>query len=584
MGELGQELLKMLTPDEVAAVAAALGAEVKKQRETQAQTLVQLALSAGVELFHTPDGRAFASIPVNGRKETWPVTTRGSGPFRNWLRRLFFEEFGKPPGTQALQDAVGVLEARAQFDGPELPVFTRLGEKDGRIYLDLSNDAWEAVEIAADGWRVITSPPVKFRRAHGMLPLPRPQAGGSIDELRRFVNVEDDASWRLLVAWLIAALRPKGPYPVLILQGEQGSAKSTTARILRALVDPNVAPLRTVPREERDLMIAATNAWVLSFDNLSGIAVWLSDAICRLATGGGFSTRTLYENEEETIFAACRPIVINGIDELASRHDLLDRAIVLNLPPIPEERRIDERTLWAAFEEARPRILGALLDAVSAGLRNLDRVRLDSLPRMADFTRWLVACEEALPWPAGGFLEAYAGNRAEAVELAVEGDTVAAAVKEFIEERGSWEGTASELLAALEPFVPEQIRKRAWPNSARALSSRLRRAATFLRVVGVDVEFYREASTSRRRLIRLRPKFIVQNVHIVQNGLKSMLSDWTQTGRKQDDGDFCVQTSSNPEAASDKALDDMDDMDAKMPTQSNDLPEEIFVDDEKWPF
>ena len=155
--------------------------------------------------------------------------------------------------------------------GPELPVFTRMAEKDGAIYLDLANDQWEAVEVTPVGWRIISDPPVKFRRTKGMLPLPYPVRGGSIEELRRFVDALDDTTWRLLVAFLIAAMRPTGPYPVLILQGEQGTAKSTTERVLRELVDPSTAPLRTISRDERDLAIAGTNSWCIVFDNLSGI-------------------------------------------------------------------------------------------------------------------------------------------------------------------------------------------------------------------------------------------------------------------------------------------------------------------------
>src|SRR5207247_939244 len=155
--------------------------------------------------------------------------------------------------------------------------------------------------------------------------------GGQLSELRQFINVKDDDDWKLLVAFLTAALRPKGPYPVLVLHGEQGSAKSTTARVLRAMVDPNSSPLRSEPRDGRDLMIAANNACLVCFDNLSRIPRWLSDCICRLATGGGFSTRALYTNEEEALFDAQRPVIITGIEELASRGDLLERSIILYL-------------------------------------------------------------------------------------------------------------------------------------------------------------------------------------------------------------------------------------------------------------
>jgi hypothetical protein len=157
-----------------------------------------------------------------------------------------------------------------------------------------------------------------------------------VDVLRRFVNVRSEEDWKLLVAWLIQAFRPTGPYPILILQGEQGSAKTTTARILRAITDPSSTPVRTVPRGEHDLMIAANNSWVVTIDNLSGLQPWLSDALCRLSTGGGFGTRTLYENDEETLFDAMRPIILNGITDIATRPDLLDRAIILTLPASPK--------------------------------------------------------------------------------------------------------------------------------------------------------------------------------------------------------------------------------------------------------
>lgn len=480
--------------------------EEEKEKTTQGQYLIQLAAEA--ELFHAPAGDCYASFPVADHIETCSLKAKG---FRSWLRQRFYAQTGKPPGAQALQDALGVLEAKAQFEGPELPIYARLAAKDGNIYIDLCNEKWEAVEVTPAGWRVVNNPPVKFRRARGMLALPCPVAGGSIEELHKFVNVPDEAGWRLVVAWLVAALRPTGPYPVLLLQGEQGSAKSTTARALRSLVDPNTAPLRTIPRDERDLMIAAGNGWLLSFDNLSGVQPWLSDAFCRLSTGGGFSCRELYSDDSEIIFDAMRPLVLNGIDELTSRHDLLDRALILNLPAIPEDRRQSEAAFWIELEAARARILGALLDAVAAGLRNIDKIRIDRLPRMADFAKWATACESALPWPAGGFLEAYAGNRADAVELALEADLVAVAVRALLARSKAWEGTAQELLNELNRLVPESARKtKAWPGTPKVLGNRLRRAATFLRKVSISVDFYREAG-SGKRLLRLSTQNTVTN-------------------------------------------------------------------------
>ena len=260
-----------------------------------------------------------------------------------------------------------MIEAKAHFDAPERVVHIRVGGLDGRLYLDLGDETWRAVEIDATGWRVIDNPPVRFRRAAGMQPLPMPVPGGSVETLRSFLNVQSDADFVLVVAWALACLRNRGPYPVIVLSGEQGSAKSTFSAILRALLDPNTAPLRALPREDRDLFIAASNGHVLAFDNVSGLPAWISDTLCRLATGGGFAVRQLYTDQDEVLFDAARPVILNGIEDIVTRPDLADRAVFLTLEPIPEERRRPEAELWAAFEAERPRILGVLLDAVVRG-------------------------------------------------------------------------------------------------------------------------------------------------------------------------------------------------------------------------
>ena len=221
-----------------------------------------------------------------------------------------------------------------------------------------------------------------------MQALPVPAAGGSIDALRRFLNVRSDSEFVVVISWALACLRDRGPYPVLVLTGEQGAAKSSFPKMLRSLVDPNAAPLRALPREERDLFIAANNARVLAFDNVSILPPWMSDTLCRLATGASFAVRRLYSDQDEVLFDAARPVILNGIEEFVTRPDLADRAIFLTLEPIPEERRRAEAELLAEFDAERPRILGALLDAVSKGLAMLPHTRLDKLPRMADFALW----------------------------------------------------------------------------------------------------------------------------------------------------------------------------------------------------
>ncbi len=467
------------------------------RRPTQADILIDLAASA--QLFHAPDGNAFADLDIKGHRETWPVRTKG---FKRWLARQFFEATGGVPGSEALQSALNVIEAKAHFDAPQMAVNVRVAEHDGNLYLDLVDDGWRAIEIDPTGWRVIERPPVRFRRSAGMKPLPVPASGGSVETLRSFLNVQSDTDFVLVISWALAVLRDHGPYPVIVLSGEQGSAKSTFSAILRALLDPNTAPLRALPREDRDLFIAASNGHVLTFDNVSGLPAWISDTICRLATGGGFAVRQLYTDQGEVLFDAARPVVLNGIEDIVTRPDLADRAIFLTLEPIPEERRRPEKELWAAFEEARPQILGALLDAVSFGLRRLPETRLDKLPRMADFALWATACEAAI-WDKGTFWSAYCGNRDEAVDSVIEADPVGSAVRSLMASRTEWTGTASDLLGALSKEVTERIAKaKTWPDSPRALSGRLRRAATFLRKIGIEIEFTKEGR-ARTRMINI---------------------------------------------------------------------------------
>jgi hypothetical protein len=331
--------------------------------------------------------------------------------------------------------------------------------------------------------------------------LPAPAAGGSLEELRPLVNVAD-ADWPLLVGWLLGALRPRGPYPVLCLHGEQGSAKSTAAKVLKLLIDPGAKDLRSEPKEERDLVAAASNSWLLAWDNLSRLEPWLSDAICRLATGGALGGRELYTDDEEVIVLAQRPVILTGIEDVVTRGDLLDRALVVQLPRIADDRRQTERAYWDRFESVRPRVLGALLDAAAAAVRNLPNVRLPALPRLADFAEWVVAAEPALGWPRGEFLAAYLRNRADAGRLALEADCVAPVLLALLSERDGFEGTCQNLLETLNSRAGDRP-PRGWPATPRSLSGRLRRLAPSLRQAGFEMEFLDRTESARK--VRLRP-------------------------------------------------------------------------------
>lgn len=555
-------------------------------------TELLLELAEEMELFHDPNKDPFASFHVGEHVETWPIRGR---PFRRFLARAFYQSAGRPPNPQTLKSALAILEAIATFDGPELPTFIRLAEHEGRTYLDLSNDLWQAVEVTAIGFRVVSEPPVKFLRTRGMRPLPHPRLGGSIDELRRFLNVGGDSDWHLMLSWLVANLRPRGPYPVLVLNGQHGSAKSTAIEVLRSFCDPNTVPLRAEPRNVRDLMIAATNSWCLCLDNVSHLKPWISDAICRLSTGGGFSTRALFTDAEEMLFDAQRPVALNGIEEIATRSDLLDRCLVVSLPEIPDDKRIDEQRFTLDLEEARPRILGALLKAVCAGIRNLPTVQLTRTPRMADFAHWITAVEPALGWSPGTFMTSYLGNRKNVNQLALEASPVAIAVLEL----KHFDGTASDLLQELEAHVRESVRKQnEWPKNARALSGALRRIAPNLRAIGVDVTFAREDTARRRRLISIKrtTSSTVHTVHTVQAagqpesntpGINELRcprpldanqvepdANRQAVDAMSDIKDARRTEPSSPEILPVQQLDDVDGLDAKIPVSPSQAPED----------
>jgi hypothetical protein len=442
----------------------------------------------------------YATVETNGHRETYALKSKAFGL---WLGRLPFSKDGSVTSRETLASAIRTLEAYALFDCPERTVFVRLAEHQGKIYLDLCDEERQVVEIGKTGWRVLSSTecPVSFRRPHGMLAIPAPERDGALAELRMFMNCPGEI-FHLIGGWLIGAVRPRGPYPVLVFHGEQGSAKTTASQLLRSLIDPNLAMARSQPKDPRDLMIAATNGHVCAFDNLSRLPEWFSDALCRLSTGGGFSTRALYSDNEEIIFEATRPVILNGIEELAVRGDLLDRSIIVELPRIEDHHRRPEAALKSAFESARPKLLGALFDAVSGALAAVEMTKIDRLPRMADFATWVTAAEPVLGWQPSTFLRIYDANRSAGNDLSLE-DPVADAVRNLTMP---WKGTAMKLLAALERVANESTRNsKTWPKLPVGLSNMLRRLAPNLRQDGIDVLFTRTRGRRQITIVRAAP-------------------------------------------------------------------------------
>ncbi|QDG79374.1 ATP-binding protein [Labrenzia sp. PHM005] len=453
------------------------------------------------ELWHSPQKQAFATIFVNGHAEHWPLESKS---FKRWFSARIHELFVHIPSGPSISDALRILEVKALEDGPCFQPFIRTGFDGKACWLDLADDAWRAVRITRHGWEVIDRPPVKFLRTETMEPLPDPEKAVMIEELRSFVNTSDD-DYKLIVAWLVASLFGKTrTYPVLALGGEQGSGKSTMARLLRSLTDPSHVSALATPRDERDFIVMALNAHVLSFDNVSKVEPWFSDSICRLATGAGFITRKLHSDGDPFWFHGSKPVLLNGIPSLTERADLAERSLTVRLQRIDETSRQSEDAFWRAWENIRPGILGALLDAVSSALRNWDKTDLKQKPRMADFAHMMTAAEPGLGWEPGAFMEAYTANRQATTEAVFESDPVAVAILKFIQEEhptNGWEGTATELLGHLNRIVSEDLRRsRFWPAKPNALGNAVDRAAPLLRHRGIQTT---KRSTGAKRLIFL---------------------------------------------------------------------------------
>jgi hypothetical protein len=468
----------------------------------RATLIVELVQKGEAELWHDADGVAYITAGKDQHHATWKLRSAAT---KTWLAALYYNAYKTAPGSTAINDAITVLTGLAVHEGREYPVFVRVAGLNGKTYLDLGDQTWRCVEVDAGGWRVLERAPaeIRFRRAKAMLSLPVPEQSSDADWLRDLVNVTDE-DWPLVLAWLVAAFRPDGPYPILCVFGEQGSAKSSLCRTLRELIDPNSALTRAEPPRARDLAIASGNSWCVALDNVSHLPPWLSDALCRMSTGGGFATRMLHTDDDEAIFSAKRPILINGICEVTERPDLLDRALIINLPRIPEDRRHTEAELRVEIKRFRPYILGALLAAVSVGLRRLPNVKLEKRPRMADFAIWAVACEQALGLEEGAFLRSYQRSRDSATATALEASPLTAPLRAFLKDKGGkWTGTPTALWKALKAKAGEQTaRRQEWPKGPQPLSRDLKRLAPDLRQVGIEMDLGGHTGKNRQVTIR----------------------------------------------------------------------------------
>jgi hypothetical protein len=458
-------------------------------KRSQASRLVEIARES-YRLIVGEDGRCYA---VDEGGPTVAVPLRGRDGLRTRLARTYYARTGTAPSASSLVDALAVIEGMAGESRP-VPVALRVAKHRGQILLDLADPTGRVVIVTANGWALAETSPVLFRRTaltHA-LPVPEPGAGRGLDQLRRLLNV-DDAGFGLIVGWLVAALVPDIPHPILALTGEQGTAKSTAARFLVSLIDPSPAPLRSAPRDVRQWAVTAAASWTVALDNISAIPPWLSDTLCKAVTGDGIVDRALFTDDDVTVLAFRRALVMTSIDSGALAGDLAERLVCVELHRIDPTRRLPDEALEAVYRRARPAILAALLDLLSEVLATLPGIQLNQLPRMADFARILAALDLATGWAT---LDAYTASAVDVTDAVLDADPLGCAVRDFMAGRQEWTGTAAQLL---ELVTPEPA-PRSFPRSPRALSGQLRRLAPALRGADIALDF---TKTERHRLVIL---------------------------------------------------------------------------------
>jgi hypothetical protein len=478
-----------LSPDEFVhgLEEAASGIELsgqgeQKQIQSNAVILRQICIDSGVTPFYPVNIEGvYVRFPRSAHFEIGSIRSRR---FKSWLSKKFLISQGKEPKGADINSAILLLEADAA-ESPRREVFTRLARFGENIYVDLCNEAYQAVEVSETGWRIIADPPVWFLRPQSMQPLPYPKEGGSLELLREFANLNSE-DFITFVCWLVSSANPDGPFFVLSISSEHGSGKSSLSSVAKSVFDMNSAMRLSPPKDEDAVFATASAQWVMLYDNLKKIDRDFSDILCRLSTGGTISKRALHTDNDVFSFSAKRPVILNGIAPSLGGLDLLSRTIQIRTLPIPEEKRMTEREFYKRFHEGQPKIFGALLNAVSCALRMKD-YEPNKLPRMADASAFIMQSEAGggLPWAAGTFADVFMTKEQRKEDEAIEGDPVASKIIEL--SKSGWKGTMKELLAEINrDLSPEE--KKYISQTPRGLSPKLVELAPFLRSRGVRCE------------------------------------------------------------------------------------------------
>lgn len=455
-----------------------------------ADELVALT-QAMASLFHAQDGTCFATLLAQPRK-TYRIDSKA---FVEWLGYAYYADgiattgSGRAASDQAIRNARNVLIGIATHEAPEQEAYLRAARQGDSYFLDLGSDDWSVIEVNRNGWHHWSASPLPFWRSASVRPLPVPVAGGDLAKLWEYANIPPEVR-PLVLAWMLETWRPETPFPVLELVGSHGSAKSSTQARIRQCVDPNAVDLRSCPSSVEDLFVSAGANWLASYNNLSHLTPKTQDALCNLATGGGYAARTLYTNGDETLIECKRPVVLNGIVPTVTAQDLADRVIHIELPAIATYRQ--ESDIASAFEQDAPGIVGGLFDLFAATLARLPEIHIERPPRMADFARLGEAMHRAQGGAPGEFIRLYEANRRDSTARGLEASPVAVAIRSLVEQHQAsqpWEPVvyASTMGKLLDRLTDHRDRSEAWPKSARGLGDVLRRQIPALAQIGIRI-------------------------------------------------------------------------------------------------
>jgi hypothetical protein len=478
-----QSLRTLLEPDWQEKKQSCEGGEKEKQSD------VIIKLAEDIQYFINELEESYGAVDIHGHTE---VMALNSVKFKLYLTKLYFEETNSAPSSDAMNQALKVLEMKAMFSGEQRKLHRRMTEHEGDYYYDMVDQHWQAVKISKQGCTIEQHPPILFTRNKNMKEQVLPDLDTEGKELLRLVQkhfrFKKESDLILFTVFLATCFVAEIAHVILVLFGEKGASKSTTMSMVKQIVDPAVQGLLSMPTSKQDLAIILANTYMPSFDNLDALSAEKSDMLCMAATGGAFSKRTLYSDADETILRFKRCVMLNGINVVATRSDLLDRSIVLELERIPKNERKTEDEVWSNFHTDLPKILGAIFQTLSKAMAIRGNVQLKEVGRMADFTYWGFAIAEVLDIGGDTFLQAYLGNQDRANEEAISSHPVAAAVLALMKTNNKWVSSISKLLKELEEVAElEKIntRVRTWPKDSHVLSKRLKEVKSNLEEVGI---------------------------------------------------------------------------------------------------